>query len=74
MNLVKPTSSELDIVLEKANYSSAHKFKEDMMNTSQNIAHFDVFKDIDSSDRDGYVALKAPNQYENNTYTGYTLY
>jgi hypothetical protein len=74
MNLVVLSSSELDKVLTKAGYSSAHDFKSDIMGTSHEISRFDIFKDEESSDRDVYVALKSPNQMDNYEQAGYTLY
>ena len=74
MNLVVLSSSELDRVLAKAGYSSAHALKSDIMGTNHEISRFDVFKDEESSNRDVYVALKSPNQMDNYEQIGYTLY
>lgn len=72
MNLVTLDYRELDRLSKKV--GDIHKFKENIMNTKYQIARFDVFKDIDSYNKDIYVALKHPNQYDNFVASGDTLY
>ncbi len=71
MNLIRLTELEADNLSYKV--GDLHEFKSDIMGTSVGISQFDIFKDIDSKDKDIYVALKN-DPYNNYEETGYTLY
>lgn len=71
MNLIRLTQREADDLSYKV--GDLHKFKSDIMNTSREISQFDIFKDIDSRDKDVYVALKYDPD-SNFVNSGYTIY
>lgn len=71
MELIKLTQNEIYDLERKVGNIEA--YKERIMHTSRNISQFDVYKDIDSKNRNIYVALKnrPKDNYES---TGDTLY
>lgn len=71
MNLIRLTQEEAKELFYKV--GDLHEFKSSIMGTSQSIAQFDIFKDIDTNDKDIYVALKH-TPYDNYEETGFTVY
>lgn len=71
MNLKPLTSGEARELARKV--GDLHAFKSRTQKTSYEIAKFDIYKDIDSPNKDIYVALKA-DPYSNYEDTGETLY
>lgn len=71
MNLIKLTPKEAEDLSYKV--GNLHQFKSDIMRTSLNISQFDIFKDIDSRNKDVYIALKYDPR-SNYEFSGYTIY
>lgn len=71
MNLIRLTQNEVYDIESKA--GDIHQLKSDIMGTSADLSQFDLFKDIDSYDKDIYVALKY-DPYSNYEFSGYSLY
>jgi hypothetical protein len=68
MNLIRLTQREVDGL-----GVDVHRLKKEIMHTSRDLSDFDLFKDIDTVNKDIYVALKCDPMlnYED---TGLTLY
>lgn len=71
MNLIRLTPEEARTLSRKV--GDLHAFKSHIMHTSRDISEFDIFKDIDSIDKDIYVALKN-DPYSNYVEASVTLY
>lgn len=71
MNLIRLTQSEVNDLSYKV--GDIHQFKSDYAHTARDISFFDIFKDIDSYNKDIYVAPKN-DPYSNPIFTGLTLY
>ena len=71
MNLIRLTPEEAKTLSNKV--GDLHDFKSHIMHTSRNISEFDIFKDIDSRNKDIYVALKnnPKSNYEDATVSLY---
>lgn len=72
-NLIKLSPQERRDFERKVGDIENYKIK--LMHTSKNIAHFDLYKDIDTPNRTVYVALKKQEDVYENYETNYdTLY
>lgn len=71
MNLIRLTPSEAIELSYKV--GDLHEFKSYVMKTNRELSRFDIFKDIDTHNKDIYVALKF-DPYSNYEYSGYSLY
>jgi hypothetical protein len=72
MNLIRLTQREVDDLGIDV-HRFVHRLKKEIMHTSRDVSEFDLFKDIDTVNKNIYVALKRDPMlnYED---TGLTLY